>query len=116
MIFYDEYLFVVGIILSKVVLIRRKQNGTKLRPLTSKGISAAIALKKMKPEVYKGISFVRLSNLPIDQKQVISQTEIRKIKIKTDSSILADCVQYLDYENWYESMRISQHVGINLLE
>lgn len=117
MIFYGEYLFVVGIILGVVVFTRRKQKEKKPEPLTSKNVSASIALTKIKPEIYKGISFVRLSSLPMDQKQVIAQSKIRKIKIKTDSSILADCVQYLDYESWYESISVNQQVGsISLLE
>lgn len=117
MIFYSEYLFVVGIVLGFYGFTRKKQKEKKQEPLTSEGTSITIALAKIKPEVYKGISFVRLSNLPKDQKQVISQTKIKKIKIKTDSSLLTDCVQYLDYERWYEATRVTQSVeSISLLE
>jgi hypothetical protein len=117
MIFYSGYLFVVGIILNMVGFTRRKRKEKKQEPLAPKSVSNTITLTKMKPEVYKGISFVRLSDLPKDQKHVICQSEIRKIKIKTDSSVLTDCVQYLDYENWFESIRANQRIGsISLLE
>src|ERR1044071_8760128 len=117
MIFYSGCLFVVGIILGFYGVARRKQKEKKqVKSLTPHGDSITIDLAKIKPEVDKGISFVRLSNLPKDQKQVISQTKIQKINIKTDSSVLTDCVQYLDYEKWYESIRVDQHVeNISLL-
>jgi len=106
-VYYSGYIIIVGPILGLYALIRKKQS-VKTKPQKE----AFIKLSKIQPEVYRGISFIRLSNLPRDQKQVISQTEIKRIKIKTESSILTDCVQYLDYEKWYESIRIDQHASV----
>lgn len=100
MIYYSEYLIVVGVFLGLYGVGRKRPQGKKRR-LINGGV--VITLAKVEPEVYKGISYVRLSNLPKDQKQIMSQSAIPKIKIKTESSVLTDCVQYLDYEKWYES-------------
>lgn len=110
---YSEYLIVVGVILVLSGVIKKI---LKVKRKTLVDERELIALAKMQPEVYKGISFVRLSNLPRDQKQVISKTEIKKIKIKTESSLLTDCVQYLDYEKWYESIRATQLASVRLVK
>ncbi|TRX58376.1 hypothetical protein FNH22_13585 [Fulvivirga sp. M361] len=56
--------------------------------------------------IYKGIEFVRISDLPEDQ-----QTQIRNIvsadlviKIKTDTELFSDCLLYKDYKHWFESI------------
>jgi hypothetical protein len=97
MIHYNAFLTVVGIVVGFNRVPQKKRDKLLVRE------SVCISPGKIRPEVYKGISYIRLSNLPNDQRQVIAETRIRKIKIKTESSILHDCVQYHDYENWYES-------------
>jgi len=54
-------------------------------------------------ENYKGIEFVRISNLPEDQKQLIRASLKRDkiINILKNDSLLNDCVQARDYEAWY---------------
>ena len=56
--------------------------------------------------VYKGIEFIRISELPLDQ-----QPEIKKwannevvIKIQAEDTLYSDCIQYKDYVYWFESI------------
>ncbi|HTH58391.1 MAG TPA: hypothetical protein VL728_20230 [Cyclobacteriaceae bacterium] len=57
-------------------------------------------------ENYKGIKFVRISSLPVDQKnqiwKSIDQTTI--IKILKGDTLMNDCVQYKDYLAWYQEI------------
>jgi hypothetical protein len=56
----------------------------------------------MSAEIYKGIEFVRISNLPDDQKNHIRQTidDSKIIKILRGKELLHDCVQVNDYAMW----------------
>lgn len=56
----------------------------------------------MSAESYKGIEFVRISNLPEDQKNQITRTIDRSkiIKILRGKELLSDCVQVNDYALW----------------
>jgi hypothetical protein len=56
----------------------------------------------MSAETYKGIDFVRISKLPEDQKNQITQTIDRTkiIKILRGKELLPDCIQVNDYANW----------------
>jgi hypothetical protein len=55
-------------------------------------------------EIYKGIEFVRISNLPEDQKTQITRTidHSKIIKILRGKELLPDCVQVNDYAKWME--------------
>jgi len=54
-------------------------------------------------EIYKGIEFIRISKLPQDQRDRIlaSFPKEKIIKILHDEVILKDCIQYLDYQEWF---------------
>ena len=54
-------------------------------------------------ENYKGIEFVRISNLPEDQKRMIwtSAYQHKVIKILRDNELLNDCLPYDHYAEWY---------------
>lgn len=57
-----------------------------------------------KAQIYRGIEFIRISDLPQDQKEAISPwlVEGKVIKIlKNDDQLLSDCVQYTHYKDWY---------------
>ena len=53
-------------------------------------------------EVYKGIEFVRISNLPAEERESLLKTIEREkiIKILRDKELLNDCVQVTDYQAW----------------
>jgi hypothetical protein len=55
-------------------------------------------------EIYKGIEYVRISNLPADQKEKISISlnSDKIIKIVKEGTLLPDCIQYSDYLIWFE--------------
>ena len=58
---------------------------------------------KVSAEVFKGIEFVRISNLPENQKQFI-ETSLPKDKIiyiLKEKAVMKDCVQYHDYITFY---------------
>lgn len=53
-------------------------------------------------ETYKGIEFVRISNLPKEQSESIKASFPKEkiIKILRDEVILGDCIQYHEYMEW----------------
>ena len=57
-------------------------------------------------EIYKGIEYVRISSLPMDQKAHLHISLNRKliINILKDESLLIDCLQYQHYLTWYENI------------
>lgn len=63
--------------------------------------------------VYRGIEFVRISELPEDQKSLISEWAIEGviIKILMDKTLLSDCIQFKDYKYWFENV-FSQEVQL----
>ncbi len=65
---------------------------------------------RVESENYKGIEYVRVSNLPADQKEKIrtSLPKDKLIKILKDSNLIEDCIQYTDYLAWFEA----HHQGV----
>ncbi|MEY4930159.1 MAG: hypothetical protein RI909_883 [Bacteroidota bacterium] len=55
-------------------------------------------------EIYKGIEFVRISNLPQEQSERIKASFPKEkiIKILKDEVILRDCISYRDYQDWFK--------------
>lgn len=56
----------------------------------------------MRIETYKGIAFVRISEMPKEEQSQVFQTLERDkiIKILRDRELLNDCIQLADYEHW----------------
>ncbi|MEQ8927175.1 MAG: hypothetical protein RLO81_15245 [Fulvivirga sp.] len=56
--------------------------------------------------VYRGIEFIRISELPENQKEAIKSwaTKDVVIKILIDDHLLSDCIQYKDYRVWFETV------------
>lgn len=54
-------------------------------------------------EIYKGIEFVRISNLTkeLSERIYASFPKEKIIKILRDEVILKDCIQYHDYQEWF---------------
>jgi hypothetical protein len=55
------------------------------------------------PEHYKGISFVRISMLPAEQRAKIRESFSREliVKIIRDNALINDCIVYDDYVSWF---------------
>lgn len=70
---------------------------------------------KASVEAYRGIDFVRISSLPLDQKTKILSTEKEKIiKIFRGSELLNDCILYEDYLVWYSTQLGSAPIEENV--
>jgi hypothetical protein len=61
----------------------------------------------MKIESYKGIEFVRISQMPEQQQAQIHQSldKSKIIKILRDKELLNDCIQAADYNEWLGATR-----------
>lgn len=61
----------------------------------------------VEPEHFKGISFVRISTLPAEQRLRIRESFDRQliVKIIRDNSLINDCIVYTDYLSWYRAHR-----------
>ena len=61
---------------------------------------------KAELKIYKGIEYVQVNSLPAEQQNIISQTLSNKlyIKILIDGKIIGNCLQYKDYELWYNNV------------
>lgn len=69
----------------------------------SQGINGGLEIMKISSRVYKGIEYVQLSDLPADQQQQVTLAlEHTFIKLLIDKSIISNCIQYKDYENWFD--------------
>ncbi|MBS1544749.1 MAG: hypothetical protein JST14_14020 [Bacteroidetes bacterium] len=62
----------------------------------------------MRAENFRGIVYVRISNLPEDQKTQIWQSLERDkiIRIFRENTLLNDCVLYQDYLSWLEQQKV----------
>ena len=60
---------------------------------------------KVNSTVYKGIEFIEISSLPNDQKASLLETLDPElfIKIMVDGKLIPRCLQFKDYEAWYDS-------------
>lgn len=55
-------------------------------------------------KIFKGIEYVQLSDLPETQREVLTQTINPElfIKLLIDGKIISGCLQYKDYNRWYQ--------------
>jgi hypothetical protein len=60
----------------------------------------------VKSKVYKGIEYIQLGELPLEQREMLSNTLNKSlfIKILVSGKILSDCIQFRDYLTWYEGI------------
>jgi hypothetical protein len=60
---------------------------------------------KVNSTVYKGIEFVEISALPPDQRKILLETidPDLLIKIMVDGKLIPRCLQFKDYEAWYDN-------------
>jgi hypothetical protein len=60
---------------------------------------------KVNSTIYKGIEFVEISSLPSEQKTSLLQAVSPDlfIKILVDGKLMPRCIQYKDYEEWYDN-------------
>jgi hypothetical protein len=58
---------------------------------------------KVDAKLFKGIEYVQLSELPQNQREILTQTINQDlfIKLLVDGKIVSGCIQYKDYSKWY---------------
>ncbi|UII28409.1 hypothetical protein LVD15_08260 [Fulvivirga maritima] len=63
----------------------------------------------IKSSTFKGIEYVRVSNLPQEQKEAIQNWLNRDVMIKilTPEGLMRDCILYKDYKSWFEKIYTS---------
>ena len=61
---------------------------------------------KVKSKTFKGIEYVRLSELPLEQQEMMAKSLNNDlfIKILVGEKIQHDCIQFKDYSIWYENI------------
>jgi hypothetical protein len=64
------------------------------------------------PEHYKGISFVRISMLPAEQRVKIRESFSREliVKILRDNALINDCIVYDDYVSWFRLHKATRNL------
>ena len=60
---------------------------------------------KADAKIFKGIEYVQVNELPQTQREILTQTINHDlfIKILVDGKIIGGCLQYKDYNNWYQN-------------
>jgi len=61
---------------------------------------------KVQSTIYKGIEYIQVSTLPADQREMLLKT-INKgllIKILVEGKLVSNCLQFKDYEDWFEGV------------
>jgi len=71
--------------------------------------------KKSEEKVFRGIHYIRVSQLPHEQKDMFMKWLPRDqiIKIQIEQDILPDCVQYHHYEHWFDNIMLTMMVEEN---
>lgn len=61
---------------------------------------------KVNSTIYKGIEYVQVSSLPVDQKEKLLETINHDlfIKILVDEKLIGNCLLFKDYEMWFENV------------
>ena len=60
---------------------------------------------KAKAQIYRGIEFINVSDLPANQQLLLRRMqEPERIKILMDGKILENCIQYGEYTHWFNSV------------
>ena len=61
---------------------------------------------KTPSKIFRGIEYIQVSSLPEPQRRKLQETINQNvlIKILMDGKIVSDCLQYKDYEFWYENI------------
>jgi hypothetical protein len=61
---------------------------------------------KVSSSFYKGIQYVQVSALPVEQRERLLHTIDSElfIKILVDGKVTGNCLQFKDYETWFENV------------
>jgi hypothetical protein len=61
---------------------------------------------KVHSTIYKGIEYIQVSTLPSEQREklLLSINPDLLIKILVDGKVVTNCMQFKDYEAWFEGI------------
>jgi hypothetical protein len=60
---------------------------------------------KAKPNLYRGIQYVVEDDLPSNQqKLLLANPSVERIKISIEGQIKSNCIQYAAYELWFKAV------------
>ena len=61
---------------------------------------------KVNSTIYKGIEYVQVNSLPVEQKEKLLQTINHDllIKILVDEKLIGNCLLFKDYEIWFDNI------------
>lgn len=61
---------------------------------------------KVNSTLYKGIEYVQVNALPAEQQELLLQTINRDllIKILVEGKLVGNCLQFKDYEVWFDNI------------
>lgn len=61
---------------------------------------------KVNSSLYKGIQYVQVNALPPDQREKLLKTINPEllIKILVDGKLIRNCLQFKDYEDWFDNV------------
>ncbi len=71
---------------------------------------------KVQPNIDQGIEFIRISELPLFQHQHFCRwvSPVRIFEIVSDEKTMPDCVEYSEYEFWFETQSSNRHNDENI--
>ena len=61
---------------------------------------------KVNSTIYKGIEYIQVRELPADQQELLLQSINHElfIKIMVEGQLVGNCLQFKDYEVWFDSV------------
>jgi hypothetical protein len=61
---------------------------------------------KVNSTIYKGIEYVQVRELPPDQQELLLRSINQElfIKILVEGQLLGNCLQFKDYETWFDNV------------
>jgi hypothetical protein len=73
---------------------------------------------KVKSKIFKGIEYIQIAELPQEQQEILAKTLNKNIiiKILMNGKVVRDCIQFKDYQTWYENIFKSKPLADDLKE
>lgn len=68
---------------------------------------------KVNSTIYKGIEYIQVRELPADQQELLLQSISQEllIKIMVEGQLVGNCLQFKDYEVWFDNVFKGEHTS-----
>ncbi len=69
---------------------------------------------KVNSTIYKGIEYIQVRELPPKQQELLLQSINHDllIKIMIEGKVVRNCLQFKDYETWFDSVYNAKHTSV----